>query len=148
MFFRKSKNDQPSRIAMMDGKINKGYLHEKVTEIKDGDVEFVMKNEEAITKKMSNAGPLEKFTELGKIMFAMLKDCKDGRYPKVPWLTIASAALVLLYIFNPLDIIPDFIPGVGYIDDLSVLTIGMGWIETDLHKYLDWRLADGKDESH
>jgi len=27
---------------------------------------------------------------------------------------------------------------------LAVLSIGMGWIETDLHKYLDWRLAEGE----
>ena len=77
-------------------------------------------------------------------MFAMLKDVKKGTYPNVPWFTIASIAVALLYVFNPFDLVPDFIPGVGYIDDLAVLSIGMGWIETDLHKYLDWRLAEGE----
>jgi uncharacterized membrane protein YkvA (DUF1232 family) len=60
----------------------------------------------------------------------------------VPWFTIASIVAALLYILNPLDLVPDFIPGIGYIDDLAVFSIGMGWIETDLHKYLDWRLAE------
>lgn len=141
MLFRKKKENKSSTIAMMDSKINEGYVEEKITNIKDEDVEIVMDNEEAISKKLSNASPLRKYTELGKIMFAMLKDVKKGSYPNVPWFTIASIVVALLYVLNPLDVVPDFIPGIGYIDDLAVLSIGMGWIETDLHKYLDWRLA-------
>lgn len=142
MRFRKKK--KPSNIALMDEKINDDFVAEKVTKIKDEDVEIVLDNEEEISQKISNAGPLRKFAELGKIMLAMLKDVKNGTYPNVPWFTIASIVVVLLYIFNPLDLVPDFIPGVGYIDDLAVLSISMGWIETDLHTYLDWRLAEGE----
>ena len=142
MLFKKKKEKKPSTIAMMDSKVNEEYVEEKVTKIKDEDVELVMENEEAISKKLSNASPLRKYAELGKIMFAMLKDVKKGTYPNVPWFTIASIVVALLYVLNPFDLVPDFIPGVGYIDDLAVLSIGMGWIETDLHKYLDWRLAN------
>ncbi len=141
MLFGKDKNKKPSNIAMMDSKINEDYVEEKVTKIKDEDVEIVMDNEAAISKKLSNASPLRKYTELGKIMFSMLKDVKKGNYPNVPWFTVASIVVTLLYILNPFDLVPDFIPGIGYIDDLAVLSISMGWIETDLHKYLDWRLA-------
>lgn len=144
MFFRKNKTQNPSKIAMMDSKINEGYVEEQVTKIDEEDVEILMDNEEAISKKLSNSSPLRKFVELGKIMFAMLKDVRNGSYPEVPWFTIASIALSLLYVLNPLDLIPDFIPGIGYIDDLAVMSIAMGWIETDLHKYLDWRLEEGK----
>lgn len=146
MLFRKNKKKNPSKIAMMDKNITDDYVEEKVTQINVDDIEIVMDNEEAISKKLSNASPLRKFVELGKIMFAMLKDFKNGNYPHVPWFTVASIAFALLYVFNPFDLVPDFIPGVGYIDDLAVMSIGMGWIETDLHKYLDWRLA-GKDTS-
>ena len=67
---------------MMDSKINEEYVEEKVTKIKDEDVELVMKNEEAISKKLSNASPLRKYAELGKIMFAMLKDVKKRHLSK------------------------------------------------------------------
>lgn len=147
MLFSKEKPNRPSRIAMMDKKITERYVEDEVIKIKKDDVELVMDNEEAISKKISNAAPLRKFTEIGKILFAMLRDVKNGDYPNVPWLTIATVALVLLYVFNPLDIVPDFIPGVGYIDDFAVLSMGMGWIETDLHRYLDWRLEEGKRRS-
>lgn len=145
MLFGKKKTKKPSNIALMDDKINEDFVEEKVIKIKDEDIEIVMDNQEAISKKINNAGPLRKYTELGKIMFAMLKDVKKGNYPSVPWFTIATIAVVLLYVLNPFDLIPDFIPGVGYIDDLAVLSIGVGWVETDLHKYLDWRLGKNKD---
>ncbi|CAM3301444.1 YkvA family protein [Aequorivita lipolytica] len=145
MLFGKKKDKKPSNIAMMDSKVNEDYVEEKVTKIKDEDVEIVMDNEEAISKKLSNAGPLRKYTELGKIMFSMLKDVKKGSYTNVPWFTIATIVVALLYVFNPFDLVPDFIPGIGYIDDLAVLSMGMGWIETDLHKYLDWRLSGGEE---
>ncbi len=144
MFLKKKKERKPSNIAMMDPRINEDFVEEKVTTINEEDIDLVMDNEEAISKKLSNASPLRKYKELGKIMFAMLKDVKKGTYPNVPWFTIASIVVALLYVFNPFDLVPDFIPGVGYIDDLAVLSISMGWIETDLHKYLDWRLAEGE----
>ena len=122
----------------------KEYMEEEVTKIEDDDVEVVLENEEAINKKFSGANSLSKYAELGKIMVGMLKDVKNSVYPHVPWFTIATIVLALLYVLNPFDIIPDFIPGIGFIDDVSVLAIGVGWIETDLHKYLDWKIKEGK----
>lgn len=120
------------------------YLETEVTKIKDEDVEIVLKNEEAINKKFSGANTLSKYAELGKILVGMLKDVKNGVYPQIPWFTIATAVLALLYVLNPFDIVPDFIPGIGYVDDVSVLAIGMGWIESDLHRYLDWKIKEGR----
>ncbi len=122
----------------------KKYMDEEVINVKNEDVEVVLDNEEAINKKFSGQISLAKYTELGKIMIAMLRDVKNGVYPEVPWFTIATCVLALLYLLNPMDLIPDFIPGIGYVDDLSVLAIGTGWIESDLHKYLDWKIKEGK----
>jgi len=120
--------------------IDKEFMSENITKIEDGDVKMVMDSEEDISKKISSTNMLEKYTELAKIMFGMLKDYRKGIYTNVPWFTIASIAFGFLYVLNPLDIIPDFIPGLGYIDDLAVLSFGLRFIETDLHNYLDWKL--------
>ena len=116
-------------------------MEEKVSEVNDGDVEILLENEEEISKKLAGANSLSKYVEIGKIMLGMVKDMKRGEYTSVPWFVIATIVMALLYMLNPLDIVPDFIPGVGYIDDLAVLSLGMGWIETDIHKYLDWKLS-------
>jgi len=45
--------------------------------------------------------------------------------PRVPWYAKALAACVLAYLFSPIDLIPDFIPVVGYLDDLVVVPAGL-----------------------
>lgn len=140
-----NRDDSTSDYSTAPDSTTKQYMEEEVVKIKDEDVELVLENEEAISKKFSGANTLAKYAELGKIMILMLKDVKNRVYKETPWFTIATVVLALLYVLNPLDIIPDFIPGIGYIDDLSVLGISVGWIESDLHKYLDWKINEGKD---
>jgi uncharacterized membrane protein YkvA (DUF1232 family) len=45
--------------------------------------------------------------------------------PRVPWYAKALAACVLGYLFSPIDLIPDFIPVVGYLDDLAIVPAGL-----------------------
>lgn len=120
--------------------IEEEYINSEITKIEEGDVKMVMDKEEDISKKIASTNMLEKYTELAKVMFGMLKDYRKGIYTNVPWFTIASIAFGFLYVLNPFDLIPDFIPGLGYIDDLAVLSFGLRFIETDLHNYLDWKL--------
>lgn len=143
-YFNPGNRDNSTEEYISTDTSTKSYMEEEVVKIKDEDVEVVLDNEEAINKKFSGANTLAKYAELGKIMILMLKDVKNRSYQEIPWFTIATVVLALLYVLNPLDIIPDFIPGIGYIDDVSVLGIGMGWIQTDLHKYLDWKIDEGK----
>lgn len=124
-------------------KINDDYAKDEVSKVKDGDLDMVIKNQEEIDKKFAGSG-LKKYSELGKIMFGMLKDYKKGDFKEVPWFTLAAIAFGLLYILNPMDIVPDFIPGLGYIDDFAIFTIVMRFIETDLHSYLDWKIREAK----
>ena len=121
-------------------KINEEYVRQEAKKTRHEDITETLDNQEEIDKKMSTAGVLKKYTELGKLMVNMLKDYKVGIYKDVPWFTFASVVFALLYVLNPLDIIPDFIPGFGYVDDASVLALALRFIESDLHKYLDWKL--------
>ena len=122
--------------------IDEEYLKKGVAKVKDGDVEIAAKNQDTIEDKIVNSSTLRKNTELGKLMFGMLQDYRKGVYSSVPWFTIASIAFALLYVLNPLDLMPDFIPGLGYVDDFAILTVTLRFIETDLHKYLDWKLEE------
>lgn len=137
--FIKNLNFNPGNRETPD----ESYVQDEVVNVKEEDVEILLENEEAINKKFSGANSLSKYAELGKIMFAMIKDIRKGNYKNVPWFTIATVVVSLLYVLNPMDVIPDFIPGVGFIDDVAVLTIGIGWIESDLHRYLDWKIEQG-----
>ena len=47
------------------------------------------------------------------------------RDPRVPWYAKAFVALVVGYAFSPIDLIPDFIPVLGYLDDLVLIPLGV-----------------------
>lgn len=48
-----------------------------------------------------------------------------ARDPRVPWYAKAVAAAVAGYALSPIDLIPDFIPVLGYLDDLLILPVGI-----------------------
>jgi uncharacterized membrane protein YkvA (DUF1232 family) len=48
-----------------------------------------------------------------------------ARDPRVPWYAKALAALVAGYALSPIDLIPDFIPVVGYLDDVILVPLGI-----------------------
>ena len=112
-------------------------FEEQIKKVKSEDVEKVLKKREEIEKKLK--GQLRKFIYEIKLLFELLSDFKSGKYREVPWHTIAAIVAALLYVLNPLDVIPDFIPVVGQIDDAFVLGLCLTLIEKDLNKYKVWR---------
>ena len=53
---------------------------------------------------------------------ALYLACRD---PRVPWYAKAFAGCVVAYAFSPIDLIPDFIPILGYVDDLVIVPLGV-----------------------
>jgi len=47
------------------------------------------------------------------------------RDPRVPWFAKAFGAMVLAYALSPIDLIPDFIPVIGYLDDIVLIPLGI-----------------------
>lgn len=48
-----------------------------------------------------------------------------ARDPRVPWHAKAAAAAVVAYTLSPIDLIPDFIPLLGYLDELLIVPLGI-----------------------
>jgi uncharacterized membrane protein YkvA (DUF1232 family) len=48
-----------------------------------------------------------------------------ARDPRVPWYAKAVAAAVAAYALSPIDLIPDFVPVLGYLDDLVIVPLGV-----------------------
>ena len=48
-----------------------------------------------------------------------------ARHPATPWLAKLLIACVVAYAFSPIDLIPDFIPVIGYLDDLVIVPLGI-----------------------
>ena len=48
-----------------------------------------------------------------------------ARDPRVPWYVKLAAAAVAAYALSPIDLIPDFIPVLGYLDDVIIVPLGI-----------------------
>jgi uncharacterized membrane protein YkvA (DUF1232 family) len=64
----------------------------------------------------------ERARELKAETYALYLACRD---PRTPWYARALAAAVVAYAFSPIDLIPDPIPVLGYLDDLVLLPVGV-----------------------
>lgn len=66
-----------------------------------------------------------KVRQLKRETHAIYLACKD---PRVSWSAKVLAACVVGYAFSPIDLIPDFIPVLGYLDDLVLVPLGISLV--------------------
>lgn len=48
-----------------------------------------------------------------------------ARHPDTPWYVKVLAAVILAYAFSPIDLVPDFVPVLGYLDDVILIPLGI-----------------------
>ena len=101
------------------------------------DLDKVIKKEGRIKDK-SQKGPLKKFADDVGTLISMIKSYISGEYRQIPLASLTATALTLLYIFSPVDIIPDFIPALGLTDDAGMVGLCLKFISLDLNKYRQW----------
>ena len=119
----------------------KDQHNEKQSEFEEKDVDNVLADEDKIREKFENKGTLKRYMDDAKILFSLLRDYANGSYRNVPWNIIASVGASLLYVLSPIDLIPDFIPVLGYLDDAAVIAFCLNLIEKDLAAYKAWKYS-------
>jgi uncharacterized membrane protein YkvA (DUF1232 family) len=71
-------------------------------------------------------------------LFRLIKLSASGEYTGVPATTVVAAVAVLIYFLSPLDLIPDFIPVVGLLDDMALVAWFSTSIKHELDKFHEW----------
>ncbi len=78
------------------------------------------------------------------LMASLIRSYVQKEYTDIPIGSILAIVGALIYFVSPIDVIPDFVPGAGYVDDGVVVTVCLKMIDSDLHEYKLWREANGK----
>ena len=77
------------------------------------------------------------------LLIPLIKDYWKGNYRDVSAKSIVIFAVALAYIISPIDLIPDYIIGLGQIDDAVILGLSLYFLEKDLRKYKEWKDRNG-----
>ncbi|WP_375416218.1 DUF1232 domain-containing protein [uncultured Hymenobacter sp.] len=74
-------------------------------------------------------------------LFRLVRAAASGEYTGVPGTTIAAAVAVFIYFLSPIDLIPDFIPVLGMLDDVALVAWFSTTIKHELEKFADWETS-------
>ena len=99
-------------------------------------LEKFLKDAEELLKKVPHIGNL--LADL-PLLISLVKSYIKGEYKNIPENTIIAVIAAILYCISPIDLIPDVIPGVGFVDDAAVVAFCIKMIHDDLEKYKIWR---------
>lgn len=76
-------------------------------------------------------------------MVDLLTDYVYGRYREIPSGAIISLVAAVIYIVSPIDLLPDWIPGVGWLDDIAIVSAILKFgLDGELKKYNIWKQAN------
>jgi uncharacterized membrane protein YkvA (DUF1232 family) len=103
-----------------------GHAHLVKLAVKRG---HVSKSLEDVPKRM------HRVANQTRLVLELIDDFVDGRYRQIPWRSIVVLAGAVLYTVSPGDVVPDFVPVLGALDDLAVLAVATRLLRKDLERY-------------
>ncbi len=90
-------------------------------------------------KSIVRFGLLARIIQDLKLLFPLIRYYLKGTYRDVSVKSIVIFIVALAYIISPIDLIPDYILGLGQIDDAAILGLSLYFLEKDLMKYKEWK---------
>lgn len=94
--------------------------------------------ERASRKAGERVGALEPLRERLAACFRLIKAYAQGRYRTIPWNSLLILVAAVVYFVMPIDAMPDFILGLGLLDDAALLGWALRTFKSDIDVFLEW----------
>ena len=79
------------------------------------------------------------------VFIQLIKDFTTKKYSIIPVGIVIAIISSLLYVLLPIDLISDYLPIIGYIDDAAVVGACLKLVDSDVKKYIEWK-EENKDK--
>jgi len=122
----------------------KGFLGEKIQrmakKINREDIQAMLRTFRQKFKRIKD--PLKRHPKYGvfirqcELIYEILRAWIVGEYD-MPWKMAAALGAALIYVLNPFDLIPDFIPFAGFVDDMVVVSLCMKLVKKELGDFCE-----------
>lgn len=112
--------------------------NEKAQELLNDDNKMFAFLSQLENKLNALGGIVEKLKDVPLIV-DLVKAYTRKEYREIPIGTIIGLVSALVYFLSPADLIPDFIPGIGYLDDITVIGFAVKLAYKDLQDFKKWK---------
>lgn len=130
------------------------FDEEKAKETLDNgfdEAEEILQNEDKIERLLQRAEKkLRTIPRVGDILailpvyISLIRSYITKEYTDIPIGSVIAIVSAVAYVVSPIDIIPDIIPGAGYLDDAAVVAACIALVKSDVDEYIKWREETGK----
>ena len=140
----KKKHAPPSHQPVLDRSDIRIILYELANQLAPADLTALLQAESELRERATGLGvdgmPL--LAEQLTLALDCLRDHEDGACPQIPYYTISLLAAAVSYFANELDVIPDFLPRVGRLDDAVVMALAYELARDGMRRYCAWKGRD------
>jgi uncharacterized membrane protein YkvA (DUF1232 family) len=98
----------------------------------------------AILKARNNKGTLGEAWEKLQLFFDLVQAYSKGEYRNVSAATILTIIGAILYFVSPLDVVPDFLVGLGILDDAAVISLTLKKLSVEIDAFKVWKRTTTK----
>jgi uncharacterized membrane protein YkvA (DUF1232 family) len=93
----------------------------------------------AVYEKIESS--VQKYADIASrlnVLTRLTKAWRNKEYTEVSYVTVFLSVAILLYFVSPIDLMPDFIPIVGGLDDVLLLGFLLKMIDKEIERFLTW----------
>ena len=126
----------------MRTKPNQEYFNKGTSTVDEDDLKNAAESADRLKEKIINSKSLSGLFDDLMLLSSLVKDYWKGRYRKIPYKAIAAISFTILYVLNVVDLVPDFIPGLGLLDDATIVGLCLKMVSTDIEQYKLWKEVD------
>lgn len=99
---------------------------------------------DAYEHMVAHENVLEAVWEDLRTILRLLLAWADRSYQKIPWASVGILVAALVYLITPVDVIPDALGALGFVDDVAVISTAVETVRNELDRFRHWEKSSTK----